>query len=227
MTNNQNKTNKITARKLIRWSGLSAMAAGIIFAAIQPIHPPDVLASVTTSAWAIIMPIKLAMCILFLLGITGLYSRQVEEAGWLGLIGYLMLGLSWTLQTAFIFTEAFILPVLATTTPKFVESVLGIVNGFPGEMNIGAIPAVYGVVGIMYLLGGLLFGIATFRARILPRWAASLLAVASLVTPLAALLPHAIQRFAAVPVGLALAWMGYALFSESLPGKDNAEHIPA
>ena len=206
MTNNQNKTNKITARKLIRWSGLSAMAAGIIFAAIQPIHPPDVLASVTTSAWAIIMPIKLAMCILFLLGITGL---------------------SWTLQTAFIFTEAFILPVLATTTPKFVESVLGIVNGFPGEMNIGAIPAVYGVVGIMYLLGGLLFGIATFRAHILPRWAAGLLAIASVVTPLAALLPHAIQRFAAVPVGLALAWMGYALFSESLPGKDNAEHIPA
>ena len=34
---------KITTPKVIRWAGLSAMAAGIIFAGIQPIHPADVL----------------------------------------------------------------------------------------------------------------------------------------------------------------------------------------
>jgi membrane protein implicated in regulation of membrane protease activity len=44
--------------------------------------------------------------------------------------------------------------------------------------------------------------------------AAGLLAVAAALTPAAALLPHAIQRLVAIPVGLALAWMGYALFSE-------------
>ena len=32
---------KITASSLIRWAGLSAMAAGIIFVVIQLIHPPD------------------------------------------------------------------------------------------------------------------------------------------------------------------------------------------
>ena len=37
---------KIAASSLIRWAGLSAMAAGIIFVVIQPIHPPDVLSSV-------------------------------------------------------------------------------------------------------------------------------------------------------------------------------------
>ena len=31
---------KITASRVIRWSGLAAMAAEIIFAGIQPIHPP-------------------------------------------------------------------------------------------------------------------------------------------------------------------------------------------
>ena len=65
-----------------------AVAAGVIFAGIQPIHPPDVVESVTTSAWAIITPLKTAMCMLFLLGITGLYARQVEKAGWLGLAGF-------------------------------------------------------------------------------------------------------------------------------------------
>ena len=64
------------------------------------------------------------------------------------------------------------------------------------------------------MLGGLLFGIATLRAGILPRWPAGLLAVAAALTPLAALLPHAIQRLAGIPVGLALAWLGYALWSE-------------
>jgi len=205
---------KITGSNLIRWAGFAALAAGTIFAAIQPIHPPDFLPSVTTNVWAIIMPVKLVMCLLFLLGFTGLYARQVKETGWLGLVGYLMLSLSWSLNTAFIFVETFILPVLAVPAPEFVESILGIVNGFPGDMNIGALPAVYGLTGILYMLGGLLFGIAIFRAGILPRWAAGLLAVAAAVTPAAALLPHAIQRFAGIPVGLAVAWLGFALFSE-------------
>src|SRR5436309_14396140 len=122
---------KPTASSLIRWAGLAAMGAGIIFAGIQPIHPPDVLASVTTGAWAIITPLKTAMCLLFLLGIAGLYARQVNKAGWLGLAGFLLLSLSWVLQTAFVFAEDFIMPLLATTAPKFVDGYLGIAAG-PG-----------------------------------------------------------------------------------------------
>ena len=205
---------KVTASNLIRWGGLSAMVAGVIFAGIQPIHPPDVLASVTTGAWAMIITLKWVMTLFFLIGITGIYARQLNQAGWLGLAGYLMLILSWWLQTAYVFTELFILPVMATAASGFVDSFLRIVNGSPGEMNIGALPMVYGLLGILYILGGVLFGIATFRAGILPRRAAVLLAVGAAVTPLAALLPHALQRFAAVPVGLAIAWLGYALLTE-------------
>jgi len=224
---------KITASNLIRWTGLSAMGAGIIFAGIQPIHPPDVLSSVTTSAWAIITPLKTAMCFLFLLGIAGLYARQVKEAGWLGLAGFLLFSLCWAFQTAFIFAEAFIVPLLATAAPTFVDGFFGIVNGHPIETNLGALPALYALTGVLYMLGGLLFGIATLRAGILPRWPAGLLAVAATVTPAAALLPHQIQRFAAVPVGLALAWLGYALWSERredasepVPGKGGPELRP-
>src|SRR5919202_1813495 len=96
------------ARNLIRWTGLAAVVAGIIFAGIQPIHPPDELASVTPPPWAIITAAKTAMCLLFLLGIAGLYARQVEAVGWLGLAGFLLLGLCWAVQTAYVFAEAFI-----------------------------------------------------------------------------------------------------------------------
>ena len=82
---------KVTTPNLIRAAGLSAMVAGTIFAVIQPIHPPDVLASVTTSAFIIITSFKAAMSIFGMIGITGLYARQVEKTGWLGLAGYLLL----------------------------------------------------------------------------------------------------------------------------------------
>jgi hypothetical protein len=155
------------------------------------------------------------MDLLGLLGMAGIYARQVEKSGWLGLAGYLLFSLFYVLTAALVFAEAFILPVLATAAPQFVESFLGIVNGSPGDMNIGALPTIYGLSGFVgYMLGGLLFGIATFRAGILPRWPAGLLAVAAALTPAAALLPHEIQRFAGIPVGLAVAWLGYALWTE-------------
>jgi hypothetical protein len=222
---------KITASKLIRWAGLSAMVAGIIFVIIQPIHPLDVLSSVTTDRWVIIQSLKTAMCLFGLLGLAGLYARQVKEAGWLGLAGYLLFSLFFAHTIAFAFTEAFILPQLATAAPTFVESFLGIFNGNPGEMDLGALPALYAVAGFGYVLGGLLFGIATFRAGILPRWAAGLLAGGTLLPIfLSSLVPHPLDRTFAVPVGIALAWLGYALWSErreqaaeSVPGRKSPQ----
>jgi hypothetical protein len=206
--------NRTKVPNLIRWAGLSAVGAGIIFAVIQPIHPADEVASVTTTAWAIITTSKLAMCFLFLAGIVGIYARQAKEAGKLGLAGFFLLSFTWWVQTGFVFAEAFIFPVVANTTPQFVDGLLASISGRGSNFNLGALPAIYSVMGLFYMLGGLLFGIATFRANILPRWAAALLAAASALTPLASLLPHQIQRFAAVPVGLALAGLGYALWSE-------------
>jgi hypothetical protein len=213
--NNKESKMKITASNLIRWAGLSAMGAGILFIAIQAIHPLDVLSSVTTARWAIVHYLGVAMCLFGLFGLVGLYARQVEEAGWLGLAGYLLFSLFWALTTAFQFIEAFISPVLAPEAPKFVEGFLGIVTGAPSEINLGALPTVYMITGLLYMLGGLLFGIATLRAGILPRWAAGLLAF-GIVLPLLAssLVPHPFDRIFAVPVGLSLAWLGYALWSE-------------
>jgi hypothetical protein len=207
---------KITASNLIRWSGLAAMGAGIIFIAIQPIHPLDILSSVTTSTWAVIQSLKFTMALLGLLGIAGLYARQVEKAGWLGLAGYLLFSLFYALTAAFVFAEAFILPLLATEAPQFVEGFLGIFNGSPSDINLGALPGLYTLTGFAgYLLGGLLFGIATFRAGILPRWAGGLLAFGVVLPVLtSSLLSHPLDRILAAPLGLALAWLGYALWSE-------------
>lgn len=205
---------KITASKLIRWAGLAAMLAGILFIVIQTIHPADSLSSVTTVRWAIVHYLGIAMCLLGLLGIAGIYARQVEKAGWLGLAGYLMFSLFYALTMCFQFTEAFISPLLPTEAPMVVESFLALASGSAGEMHLGVLAAVYTVVGVLYMLGGPLFGIATLRAGILPRWAAGLFASGGPAALLVSLLPHPFDRLAAVPLGLGLAWLGYALWSE-------------
>jgi len=213
--NNKERTMKITTPKLIRWAGVSAMVAGIIFAGIQPIHPPDVLASVNTSTFIIITSFKTVMCLFGLFGIAGLYARQVEETGWMGLAGYLLLTIFYAVQMCYAFAEPLILPLLTTVAPTFVESVMGMSSGAGGPMNLGAFAVVYQIVSLLYLLGLLLFGIALFRARILPRWAAGLLAFSGpLAIIMVTLLPHQLERLAAMPMGFALAWLGYALWSE-------------
>lgn len=216
ITKGEKHENQTIAPKLIRWAGLAAVVAGLIFAGIQPIHPADVVSSVTTPTWAIITTLKTAMCFLFLTGLTGIYARQVKKAGWPGLAGFLLFSLSWWLQTAYVFAETFIFPPLSNTAPKFVDAMLAYISGRPGEITVdlGALPAIYSLLGILYMLGGLLFGVATFRANVLPRPAAGLLAATALLTPLAAMLPHNIQRLAAMPMGLAIAWLGFALWSE-------------
>jgi hypothetical protein len=206
---------KITASNLIRWAGPSAAAAGILFIVIQIIHPTDILTSVTTSQWAIVHYVGVAMCLLGMFGITGLYARQVEASGWLGLAGYLLLSLFYAFTMAFQFVEAFFSPLLAIEAPRFVEGFLGIVTGHASEANLGPLPVVYSLTGFVgYVLGGLLFGIATLRASILPRWAAGLLVFAGVSVLAGPLLGHPLDRILAVPMGVALAGLGFGLWSE-------------
>jgi hypothetical protein len=119
---------KPTASKVIRWAGLAAMVGGIFYVVVGLFHQPNILSSVTTTQWAIVHVLATAMCFFFLLGIAGLYARQVEEAGWIGLAGFLLFSLNWVLTVPFTFAETFILPQLATQAPKLAQGFLGILT---------------------------------------------------------------------------------------------------
>ncbi|WP_193312799.1 hypothetical protein [Georgenia subflava] len=204
----------ITPTGLTRAAGLAAVASGLLYVGIQFIHPDDDLATVTGSAWFVVACLTIGMAVLGLAGVTGIYLRQVRETGVLGLVGYLMLSCFYLAVVAFTFVEAFLVPTLATTAPEFTEDFLGIFGGVPADGSLAALETLNPVVGGIYLLAGVAFGIAVFRARVLERWAGVLLAVGSLATLAIPMLPHDAGRFAAVPTGLAVAWLGYSLWSD-------------
>ena len=205
---------KITASTLMRLAGLSAMVAGLCFTVIGFFHPVNVPASVTTANWVNVHIFATALGFFGLLGMAGLYARQVEKSGWLGLVGFLLFSLWMTLVTGFSFVEAFILPHLATEAPAFVAGILGMFSSVPSPVDLGILPTLWNISGPMYILGPLLFGIATFRANVLPRWAAALLILGAALVPVGAVVSPELQPKIMIPVGLAMAWLGYALFSE-------------
>jgi hypothetical protein len=205
---------KITNANLIRVAGLCAVLGGLCYVFVGVFHPANVPASVTTTRWATVHVIACAMCFFGVLGLVGIYARQAVKAGWLGLVGFILLSLWFVLIMGFSFVEAFILPHVAKTTPDLVDAWMKIFNGGTAKISLGALPTLWTLTGLIYILGGLLFGIATFRARILPRGAAVLLALGTLLAPVGALLSLSAQPKIAIPTGLALAWLGYALMTE-------------
>ena len=204
----------ITTSTLGRAAGIAAAAAGVLFIAVQINHPPMEVASVSTTEWVVRNSMKVLMACLALAGITGMYLRQVRRAGLLGLVGYLLFASGYLVMMAIAFVAAYILPSLAETAPAYVDDVLTVAAGGTASGDVGLFTTANQLSGVGYLAGGLVFGIALFRARVLARWAAGLLAVATLSTVLLQVLPYAFHRVFAVPTGVALIGLGISLWRD-------------
>lgn len=193
---------------------VSSVIAGLSFLILGIFHQPNVLASVTTTTWIVTHIFACIMAFSGLFAIVGLYMKQIKEVGWLGFFGFAFLSLWFALVMCFSFLEAFIFPMLATQAPLFVSGVLNMFHSLPGEVDLGFLPLLWSVSGILFILGGLFFGIATFRAKVLPKYAGLLLALGTGLAPLAALLPFEYQTKIMVIAGTAFIWFGYALLKD-------------
>ena len=202
----------ITPTTLTRAAGLAAVAAGLIFIGVQINHPFLDATSVVTTDVVVRDSLKVVMAVLALVGITGMYLRQVREAGVLGLIGYLLLGTCYLVILCTSFVAAYVLPTIAGADPSYVNDVTAAATNRAAIGDIGLLQQAIAVQGAGYLLGGLVFGIALYRARVLARWAAALLAVGGIVSAALAVMPDAFYRFLAFPNGIAMIALGYSLW---------------
>jgi len=206
---------RITPTALTKVAALAAMLAGLIYIVIQFIHPADVVESLTTPMWTIVHVLSFAEAVLVMIGLAGIYLRQVREFGVLGLIAYAMFGFFFILQAAFNFAEAFIAPLIAVDAPQLAVDIVGLFGRYPAVNDLGPLAALPQVGAVLYVGGALLFGVSIIRARVLSRGAGLLLIVAAVITPVAgALLPHALERMAAIPMGLGIIWLGLSLWMD-------------
>ncbi|HQA24246.1 MAG TPA: hypothetical protein PKW13_11060 [Rhodoglobus sp.] len=206
---------RITPTALTKVAALAAMLAGLIYIVIQFIHPADVVESLTTPMWTIVHVLSFAEAVLVMIGLAGIYLRQVREFGVLGLIAYALFGFFFILQAAFNFAEAFIAPLIAVDAPQLAVDIVGLFGRYPAVNDLGPLAALPQVGAVLYVGGALLFGVSIIRARVLSRGAGILLIVAAVITPIAgALLPHALERMAAIPMGLGIIWLGLSLWMD-------------
>jgi hypothetical protein len=214
----------ITPTGLTKASGAAAAAAGALFIGIQINHPHLDATSIQTTEMAVRDTLKVVMASLALAGITGMYLSQVRRNGVLGLIGYLVLSAGYLLVLGTAFVAAFVMPQVASFNPGYADDVIDVTNGRASSADIGAMVAVNHVQGFAYLAGGLVFGVALYRARVLARWATVLLAVGGVITAALSLMPDAFYRLLAFPNGIAMIGLGVSLWlSQRSTSADSVE----
>ena len=223
----------ITPTALSRSAGVAAIAAGLTFIGIQIGHPDLDVTSVDTAEWTIRNTAKAVFAALALAGITGMYLRHVRQMGVLGLLGYLLLSSGYLLILGTALIAGYVLPSLADTDPAYVDAVLTTAAGGMPTNDIGTLHPALLVEGFAYLAGGLLFGIALFRARVLARWAGALLAVSAVLSVALPLLSDSAYRLLAYPHAVALIGLGYSLWRSQpffddagAPDASDAKHHP-
>ncbi|HET6866764.1 MAG TPA: hypothetical protein VFH80_12675 [Solirubrobacteraceae bacterium] len=195
-------------------AGLCAAAAGAIFIGVQINHPPADVAHLVTTEMTIRMSAKVLFCALALVGLTGMFLRHRHQFGRLGRVGYSLLSVGFLAMLVQECLIGYYLPTLAHSKPVYVQHVLNGAMAHGASSGIGAWQGLFLIAGMGYSLGGLLFGIALFRAGVLGRWASVLLAYGTTSALALAALPVSFSRPFAVPTGVALIGLGLSLWRD-------------
>lgn len=202
----------MSTKNLSRCSGIACILAGLLMVVATLVHPsketPQIILEQELRLVAVHWFGTFADGFL-LLGLPGLYAVQCERAGRLGLVSFLMLSFG-TLFYAVSNNYGFIAPVLAAQAPVMLEAI----HAYPPVVTLNARL----IVG--FFLGFILFGIATLRARVLPRQTGILMAIGSPLIMVGAGLSFPVLEqlwiiviLGSLALSLGLAWAGYSLWS--------------
>lgn len=178
---------------LYRWSGVMGIIAGILNMIVELL--PERVGQ----------PLDLLVNTLGLWVLAALYFRQREASGVLGFIAYGIQSFGMALVIGFLFTQAFVLSELDVTQRA------AILAGPTGVATAIALAIV--------TLGAVLFGIATLRAGVFPKWPALLLMIGYIMAPMGAFAPHLIKSTGEVLLSAGLIGLSYALVSGAANAK--------
>jgi hypothetical protein len=204
----------LTANRLIAASGICAAVAGAIFIGVQINHPPADVQHVMTADVFVREAAKATMAVLALVGLAGLFARCHRRFGVAGLVGYVLISLGYLAMFAVQCIVGFVLPTVAKTDPAYVQDFIDAAMGKTPVGDIGSMSVLFSVMGLGFAVGGLLFGIALYRSRLVSRWASALFAASTIAVLALKVLPESFSRPFAVPTGIALIGLGVSLWRD-------------
>ncbi len=183
------------AANLVRWGGLAAMLAGVL------VIPIMWLAVLMESLFYLMILVML----LLVVALPGLQARQAAQSGLLGRV-------------------SFVVALLSACAVALLAAFVGVAEAFFGfNPEDSVLSPLAFILFIAFMVGITLFGIATFRAGVLPRLAGVLLALAFPTGIVIDLVTGAFSSEEAMPwgfllgftiFGISFIWLGYAAWSE-------------
>jgi hypothetical protein len=146
--------------------------------------------------------LRLLSIVLLPWALIGIYGRQSRSAGTFGLWTFAVVFLGATLTVGNVWAEVFVWPTLAQVDPNMMSAP---VTEWPPYLVAGL-----NVSFPLFGIGLILFGVATFRAGVYPRWASVLLIVSIPVTMFLDPTPGTFQEsIGQILLGTAVAALGW------------------
>ena len=204
---------KMSFRKLIPWSGIALFLTGVLFVITSLAHPSDFDPNAALSSlWAPVHVLLTFAFLLSLFGLVGLYARLQEQSGTLGLVAFILALFGSGLSIIAGAVEAYVEPFLASqqATPQPPLALIDPAGPLSGLLLFFLLAVIF------FFLGYTLMGVVIVRTRVLPRWAGWLLIIGTVLTNATFLgsIGYVPRVIGGVIFGIALGWLGYALWSE-------------
>jgi hypothetical protein len=168
--------------RFVRMSAWGAMVSGVALVVsmllawlVVPYERLGLTEAYLTSSYSVSSGLRLLGLVVLVWGLIGIYGPQSRAAGTFGLWTFVFVFLCTALAVGNVWAEVFVYPTLAQLAPDMLSGA-----GFGTE-------AAYMSTGLslsypLFFLGLILFGAATFWARVYPRWIAVLLIISIPVT---------------------------------------------
>ena len=199
----------MSSKSLISWSGLALVLGGALLALFVLVHPqteftPEVM---SRGIAKLAHNFHFAGAALVAFGLIGLHLRQMESAGRLGLLGFILafFGTVWFAGLGLMSFMA--LPFIAAHAPDLLAKEGPFWSEPPSPLFLAGL--------VCFVLGYILLGIAAFRGKVGARWSGLLFipgALLSIIPPV--VVPVPVLTVGGVLFGVGVAWMGYSLWSQ-------------
>jgi hypothetical protein len=169
--------------RFVRWGAWAAMVSGLALIVsmllawlVVPYERLGQTEAYLTTSYSVSSGLRLFAFVLLVWGLIGIYGPQSRATGTFGLWTFVVIFLGTALAVGNVWAEVFVYPTLAQLAP-----------GMLSEAGFGTEAAAYMARGLalsypLFFLGLILFGAATFWARVYPRWIALLLIISVPVT---------------------------------------------